>query len=60
MVILLLTFITLFLAIFSPCLVVLDRYEKKRRLEAGMGIQNRRAEVENQAAWRRNKQTILG
>jgi hypothetical protein len=60
MIILLLTFVTLFLAIFFPCLVVLHISEKNKQLGARMKLQRGPAEAEGDAAWRRSKQMILG
>jgi hypothetical protein len=60
MIILLLTFVTLFLAIFSPCLVVLHISEKKKQLEANIKADREPEHAESDAPWRRSKQMILG
>jgi hypothetical protein len=60
MIILLLTFVTLFLAIFSPCVVALDRYEKNKGLKASKQQRSGLTEARNEVAWRRSKQMILG
>ena len=60
MLILLLTFVTLFLAIFSPCLVMLDRWEKRKNLAGVKVSAEREIAAANERAWRRNKQMILG
>jgi len=62
MMILVLTFVTLFLAIFSPCLVILHRSEQTKGFSALKQQQGRieaRIEARNEAAWRRNKQMLM-
>ncbi len=62
MIILVLTFVTLFLAIFSPCLVILHRCEQTKGFNALQQQQGRieaRMEARSDAAWRRNKQMIM-
>jgi hypothetical protein len=59
MIILILTFVTLFLAVFSPCLVILHKCEQTKELEACKYRQQGQIEAGNEAAWRRNKQMIL-
>jgi hypothetical protein len=59
MIILVLTFITLFLAIFSPCLLILHRLEQTKGFSAWKERQQVPAETGDDAAWRRNKQMLL-
>jgi hypothetical protein len=59
MIILVLTFITLFLAIFSPCLLILHRLEQTKRFSAWKERQQVPAETRDDVAWRRNKQMLL-
>ena len=62
MIILALAFITLFLAIFSPCLVILHRCEQTKELDAWKQRYNRieaKLETQKDATWRRNKQMIM-
>jgi hypothetical protein len=60
MIILILTFITLFLAVFSPSLVMLHKCEQTKEFNAWKERQQGRIEAENKRAWHRNKQMILG
>jgi hypothetical protein len=60
MIILILTFITLFLAVFSPSLVILHTCEQTKEFNAWKERQQGRIEAENDRAWRRSKQMILG
>jgi hypothetical protein len=63
MIILVLTFVTLFLAIFSPCLVILHRCEQTKGFSALEEQRQDRIEARMEArqdsAWRRNKQMIM-
>jgi hypothetical protein len=62
MIILVLTFITLFLAIFSPCLVILQKSEQAKEIDAlqrQLQLQRTRIEAREDAMWRRNKQMIM-
>jgi hypothetical protein len=62
MIILALTFTTLFLAVFSPCLVILHRCEQTKELNAWKQRHDRieaKLDAQNDAAWRRNKRMIM-
>jgi hypothetical protein len=60
MIILVLTFITLFLALFSPALVILHRCGQTKGFSDWKERQQDAMETADDAAWRRNKQMILG
>ena len=49
MIILVLTFVTLFLAVFSPCLVILHKSEQTKELDALKQQQQRTAEPDGGA-----------
>lgn len=62
MIILVLTFITLFLAIFSPCLVMLHKSEQAKEIDSlrqQLQLEQARIEAREDVTWRRNKQMIL-
>jgi hypothetical protein len=62
MIILFLAFITLFLAVFSPCLVVLQKSVQTKEIDAlkqQLQLQRVRIEAREDATWRRNKQMIM-
>lgn len=62
MIILVLTFITLFLAIFSPCLLILEKSTQTKEIDAlrqQLQLQQAPIEAREDALWRRNKQMIL-
>jgi len=60
MTILMLTFATLFLGVFALCLVAMHRWEQTKQLNALQERQRTRVEADREAAWRRNKYTIMG
>jgi len=60
MTILLLAFTTLFLAVFSLCLVAMHKWEQAKELGAYRRRQEAAAEADREAAWHRNKHTIMG
>jgi hypothetical protein len=59
MIILILTFVTLFLAVFSPCVLILHRCEQTKGFNARKQRQQEQTGVDGEASWRRNKQMIL-
>ncbi|MGA1984068.1 MAG: hypothetical protein ABSG84_16585 [Acidobacteriaceae bacterium] len=59
LIILILTFITLFLAVFSPSLVFIHKCEQAKEFNAWKERQQGRIEAENERVWRRSKQMIL-
>lgn len=62
MIILVLTFVTLFLAVFSPCLVILQKCEQAKEIGAlkqQLQRQQNQIEARQQVTWRRNKQMIM-
>jgi hypothetical protein len=58
MTILILAFITLFLAVFSPCLVLLHKSEQAKKIDA-LKLHRARLEAREDATWRRNKQMLM-
>jgi hypothetical protein len=59
MAILLLAFTTLFLAVFSLCLIVISRCEQTKEFDAWKQRRHGRAGVDNDVAWHRNRNTIM-
>jgi hypothetical protein len=62
MTILILAFITLFLAVFSPCLVILQKCEQTKEIGAlkeQLMRQQNRIQAQEHATWRRNKQMLM-
>lgn len=60
MIILLHTFLTLFLAVFSLGLVMIHRLEQTKGIAARAESRTGRMEGEKDAAWRRRRQSLLG
>lgn len=59
MAILILPFLTLFLAIFSLGLIIIRRSEETKELSAVEARRREQVNTANQAAWRRNKQMLV-
>lgn len=59
MIVLVLAFVTLFLAIFSPCVAVLQKYQQTMEMKALTQRLQQQIEAQKHAKWRRNRQTIL-
>jgi hypothetical protein len=59
MIILVLAFLTLFLAVFSPCLLILQKSAQAKEIEALKRQLQLHVEAQEDAAWRRNKQMIM-
>jgi hypothetical protein len=59
MIILSLAFVTLFLAVFSPWLVILHKSEQAKEIQALKLQLQRQREGQQEATWRRNKQMIM-
>jgi HAMP domain-containing protein len=59
MTILLLTFALLFLAIFAVCLNVIKLWEERRDLDALALRQSIAKQRDNEAAWYRNRYTVM-
>lgn len=59
MLILLLTFLTLFLAVFTLCLIASDKLQQKQDLKLLDQRRSERAEADNHAAWIRNKTSTM-
>jgi hypothetical protein len=59
MTVIVLTFVTLFLAVFTPSLALICRREQSRELQAWDQRQQQHAEADRLAAWHRNRNTRM-